>query len=146
MKKTLMIPLCFLLLLLSSCTEKTDTPSDPEINFFPQINTTEDNEVEIVLQLVSPDQEVPADPNFNAIMELSESDGNLRAEAVLNENPAMTPETIYEPIRWRGVLEPGVYQLEWSAPEYGGTISTFEVVILDSGNISIGNQKIEPLN
>ncbi|MDO9087626.1 MAG: hypothetical protein Q7U53_15565 [Anaerolineaceae bacterium] len=145
MKKTLLVLFFVLLLMLSACTEKTITPSEPKIDFFPQILSTENNEVVIILQMVSSDQEVPADPNFNAIMKLSESNGDLRAEAVLNENPAMTPGTIYEPIHWSGLLEPGVYQLEWSAPGYGGTINTFEVVPLDSGKISIGDQKITPL-
>ncbi len=78
-------------------------------------------------------------------MQLFDPNGDLLASVDLPQNPLMKSGETYPLVTWRGDLEPGKYQLEWGAPGYGGTISTFEVVTLDSGLISIGDQINTPI-
>jgi len=129
---------------VSGCTSEDQSQKKATINFLAQITTNSNNEVEISLQLISPDHDFDADPEFNAKMQLFEENNELRAQADMPQNPFMKKGELYQLITWRGILEPGSYCLEWNAPEYGGTINTFEVKILDSGLISIDEQTIKP--
>ena len=96
--------------------------------------------------MISPDRNFEADPEFNAKMQLFDENNGLRAQADMPQSPFMKKGELYQLVTWRGILEPGSYRLEWSAPEYGGTINTFEVLIMDSGLISIGEQTIKPFS
>jgi hypothetical protein len=60
----------------------------------------------------------------------------------MKENPFMKKGETYQIMTWKGFLEPGEYLLEWYSEKYGGTQIEFEVEKLESGNFSIGHQKI----
>ena len=136
--------LTLILILLTVACNKQTTPSDesPKIDFFAPIQTTSENEVEISMQIMSPKSDMEADEEFNGRMELFDPNHELRAEAVMNQSPFMKGGELYHIMTWKGYLEPGVYQLDWSAPDYGGTKITFEVYELDSGIFDIRNQTI----
>ena len=102
--------------------------------------------LKFLFNLISPDRDIEVDPEFNAKMEFFDGNNELRAEADMPESPFMKKDELYQLVTWRGILDPGTYRLEWSSPEYGGTINTFEVMILDSGLISIGEQTIKPFS
>ncbi len=99
-------------------------------------------EVEIALQIMSPQIDLEMDEDFNGRMVLFDPNHELRAEAVMNQRPFMKGGELYHIMTWKGYLEPGVYQLDWSAPDYDGTKITFEVYELDSGNFDIRGQTI----
>ncbi|HSM26225.1 MAG TPA: hypothetical protein VK856_15280 [Anaerolineaceae bacterium] len=144
--KSVKIFLLSFLIVLSACTSTNSVGQEPEIEFSARIQTTFDNEMEISLQIYSPKSDFDADPEFDASMKLLDPSGELRAEAALPQNPFMKRGELYQLITWRGFLEPGEYKLEWSAPTFGGTQITFEVVEQSSGNYLIGAQKIETLS
>jgi len=129
-------------ILMNGCTSKTQFATSEIIDFLAQVQTNTNNEVEISLQLISPDRDFDADPEFNAKMELFDQNNELRAEANMPQNPFMKKGETYQLFTWRGILEPGVYQLDWSCADFGGSRVSFEVVKNPSGSISIGNQTI----
>jgi hypothetical protein len=131
-----------LILLTVACNKQSTPTDDVKIDFFAPIKTTTENEVEISLQIMSPKGDVEVDEDFNGRMELYDPNHELRAEAVMNQRPFMKGGELYHIMTWKGYLEPGVYQLDWSAPNFGGTQITFEVYELDSGIFDIRNQTI----
>lgn len=132
-----------LILLTVACNKQSNsTDNSLQIDFFAPIQTTAENEVEIALQIMSPQIDLEMDEDFNGRMVLFDPNHELRAEAVMNQRPFMKGGELYHIMTWKGYLEPGVYQLDWSAPDYGGTKITFEVYELDSGNFDIRDQTI----
>ena len=140
--KRLIFLLSMMAILMNGCTSKTQLVTSEIIEFLAQVQTNANNEVEISLQLISPDRDFDADPEFNAKMELFDQSNELRAEANMPQNPFMKKGETYQLFTWRGILEPGVYQLDWSCADFGGSRVSFEVVKNPSGSISIGNQTI----
>jgi hypothetical protein len=134
-----------MVILVSGCTLKTQPVTNEVIEFLSQVQTNANNEVEISLQLISPDRDFDADPEFGAKMELFDQNNELRAEANMPQNPFLKKGEIYQLFTWRGQLEPGVYHLDWSCADYGGSSVSFEVVNNSSGLISIANQTIESI-
>ena len=132
-----------LILLTVACnTQPTPTEDSLPIDFFAPIQTTTENEVEIALQIMSLQKDLKVDEEFDGRMELFDPNHELRAEAVMNQRPFMKGGELYHLMTWKGYLEPGVYQLDWSAPNYGGTKITFEVYELDLGNFLLGLCKL----
>lgn len=142
MKLIRYISFVFILLGVACVKQPGLIESQPEVEFYVPIQTTSENEVEISLQLTSTKADFEADPDFDGRMKLFDSNNELRAEAVTNQNPFMKEGEIYQIVTWRGYLDPGEYQLEWSAPNYGGTQITFEVYEHDSGKFYIGDETI----
>lgn len=141
--KRLILLLTMFVLLMSGCTSKPQPTSNEIIDFLAQVQTDANNEVEITLELISPDRDFEADPEFTAKMILLDQNNELRAEANMPQNPFMKKGEIYQLLIWRGQLEPGEYQLDWSSAEFGGIKVSFEIVQNPSGLISIGVQTIE---
>ena len=140
--KRLIFLLSTMVILVSGCTSKTQLATSEIIEFLSQVQTNANNEVEISLQLTSPNRDFDADPEFNAKMELIDQNDELRAVANMPQNPFMKKGEVYQLFTWRGKLEPGVYQLNWSCADFGGSSVSFEVVKYPSGLISIANQTI----
>ncbi len=133
----------FLLCLLSACmvsgcVMETQSQRAANVDFFAQVQTTSNNEVEISLQ-VSPNKDFESDPNFNGTMKLFNEDHELRAEANFHENPVMKKDELYQLFTWRGQLDPGSYQLDWYSANYAGTEVFFEVRQTSAGLIAIEN-------
>jgi len=132
-----------LILLTVACNKQSNsTDNSLQIDFFAPIQTMAEIEVEIALQIMSPQIDLEMDEDFNGRMVLFDPNHELRAEAVMNQRPFMKGGELYHIMTWKGYLEPGVYQLDWSAPDYDGTKITFEVYELDSGNFDIRGQTI----
>lgn len=140
--KNLKMILFVTLLFLTACSNATQNPEDPTLDFYAPMKTTSENEVEINLQIASPKADFDADSEFNGNMKIYAPNNELRAEAVMKENPFMKKGETYQIMTWKGFLEPGEYLLEWYSEKYGGTQIEFEVEKLESGNFSIGHQKI----
>jgi hypothetical protein len=140
----IMNKLALMLILLTVACNKQPAPTENilQVDFYAPIQTSSDNEVEISLQIMSPQKDFNADKNFDGRMELFDPNHELRAEAVMKQSPFMKGGELYHIMTWKGFLEPGVYQLDWSAPNYGGTKITFEVYENDSGNYYIGDETI----
>lgn len=142
MKLIRYISFAFIFLIVACVKQPSPIKSQPEIEFYAPIQTTSENEVEISLQMKSTKADFEADPGFDGRMKLFDSNNELRAEAVTYQNPFMKKGELYQIVTWRGYLDPGEYQLTWSAPNYGGTQITFEVYEHDSGRFYIGDQTI----
>ncbi len=133
------------LLILSACTNTAQNSEEPELEFYAPMKTSLENEVEIDLQMVASQADFVADPEFDGRMKIYDSNKELRAEAVMNENPFMKKGETYLIMTWKGFLEPGDYVLEWFSGKYGGTQIEFEVDELGSGIFSIGEQIIRQI-
>jgi uncharacterized protein YbaA (DUF1428 family) len=137
-----MIFLVLIATTMSGCMTKDVPEEKMKIDFLSQVQANSNNEVEISLQLISPDRDIEVDPAFDAKMELINENKELRAEANMPERPFMKKGELYQIFTWRGQLDPGNYQLNWSSANFGGTTVAFEVVQNPSGLISIGNLSI----
>lgn len=142
MKLMKYLALMFILLTVACNKQSNSTDNSLQIDFFAPIQTMAEIEVEIALQIMSPQIDLEMDEDFNGKMVLFDHNHELRAEAVMNQRPFMKGGELYHIMTWKGYLEPGVYQLDWSAPDYGGTKITFEVYELDSGYFDIRDQTI----
>jgi len=127
---------------LCGCSSNNLRVDKEKIDFLAQVQTSSNNEVDISLQLISPDRDMEADSDFQAKMELFNGNKEIRAEANMPERPFMKKGEIYQIFTWRGQLDPGSYELKWSSDNYEGTNLSFEVVENSSGSISIGNLSI----
>ena len=122
LRKTILF---LLVLVFSACTTNNSGNISQQLNesnleFMTDIQVNENNEVEISLQMISHQRDLEADPDFNAKMELFNENNELRAEAFMPENPNMKKGEVYQVFTWRGILEPGTYQLNWFAKDYEG--------------------------
>jgi hypothetical protein len=86
----------------------------------------------------------PARPNANALMELRDEHGMLRASVYVTSLIAIEPGVTLDPAVWRGQLDPGFYQLYWGAPGLGHTQIHF-VVDEVNGRPQLGDMRIMPL-
>ena len=68
-----------MIIAVSGCTSKSQPATNEIIEFLTQIQTNANNEVEITLQLISPDRDFDVNPEFNAKMELIDQNNELRA-------------------------------------------------------------------
>lgn len=144
MKRIIVLLACLLVIIAGGCNSKIESQQEPNLDFFAQIQTNPNNEVEIKLQLSSQEQNLELDPEFSGRMVLVDSSGELRSEAMMTSRPAMNRGEIAELMSWRGILEPGIFQLDWSSTNYGGVKISFEVMINSSDQIYIGDQTIVP--
>ncbi|MBW6473588.1 MAG: hypothetical protein K0B14_10715 [Anaerolineaceae bacterium] len=140
--KRLILFLLLFVISISGCARNDQSTEKQKIDFLAQVISNSNNEVEISLQLITPNRDIEKDPDFNAKMELFNQNKELRAEANMPERPFMKKGELYHIFTWRGQLDPGVYQLKWSSANFGGTTVSFEVVQNPSGLISIGNLSI----
>ena len=85
--KRLILLLSMMAVMMSGCASKTQLATSGIIEFLAQVQTNAHNEVEISLQLISPDRDFDVDLEFNAKMELIDQDNELRAEANMPQNP-----------------------------------------------------------
>jgi len=139
--------LFLLVLFISGCTtiKKGNTNQqlkESNLEFMTHIEVNDNDEVDISLQMISHERDLEADSDFNAKMELFTENNELRAEAFMPENPNMKKGEMYQVFTWRGVLEPGSYQLNWFAKDYEGTRITFDVIQNASGKLLIGNTSV----
>lgn len=136
MKKLFFI-LVLLSITMSGCKSRNEFTEKDKVDFLAQVETNSNNEVDISLQLISPASDMEADPDFDANMKLYNEDNELRAEANMPERPFMKKGELYQIFTWRGQLDPGKHQLNWSSEEFSGIKVSFEVVENPSGQISI---------
>jgi len=98
--------LALMLILLTVACNKQTTPIEKslQIDFFAPVQTTTENEVEISLQIMSPQKDLEMDEDFNGRMVLFDANHELRAEAVMNQRPLMKGGELYHIMTWKGYL------------------------------------------
>jgi hypothetical protein len=142
------IPVTGLLVLLAltvaACAPVLVTQSD-RLVFQPEIYDDLTGEFVFSLKVRNDGDGVsPARPNANALMELHNEHGMLRASMHVTSLIAIEPGVILDPAAWRGRLDPGSYQLYWGAPGLGHTQIHFVVDEVE-GRPQLGNMRIIPL-
>ena len=135
--KKLFLVLFLLSITMSGCKSSKEFAEKDKVDFLAQVETNSNNEVDISLQLISPASDMEVDPDFNANMKLYNEENELRAEANMPERPFMKKGELYQVFTWRGQLDPGNYELDWSSTEFSGIQVSFEVVEKTSGQVSI---------
>lgn len=111
----------------------TPTPVDLVATPFTQVDVQGDQVIiELGLNVVQPGEvDTPENPLL-AHWELAVAQGEVLAEGEVDEVPPQSSDTVGNAryvAQWRGVLQPGTYQVTWGAPKYGYTFDEFDVVI-----------------
>ncbi len=136
--------LVLLALTVAACAPVLVTKLD-RLVFQPEIYDDVTGEFVISLKVRNDgDGRAPARPNANALMELRDEHGLLRASAHVTSLIAIDPGVILDPAAWRGRLDPGFYQLYWGAPGLGHTQMYFVVDEVD-GRPQVGDMRIAHL-
>jgi hypothetical protein len=111
----------------------TPTPVDLVATPFTQVDIQGDQVIiELGLNVVQPGEVDTLENPLLAHWELAVVQGEVLAEGEVDEVPSQSSGTIGNAryiARWRGVLQPGTYQVTWGAPKYGYTLDEFVVVV-----------------
>jgi hypothetical protein len=118
-----------LLLTVTACSLLSGTaPALAGLRFAAQVAMTTDGEASAELGIHNDAGcPFPGDENLDAVMQIRDVSGTLRARAWVKEVGNLAPHELRYPLRWHGQLSPGDYTLTWGAGGYGATAIDFRV-------------------
>ncbi|MFO7663601.1 MAG: hypothetical protein R6X18_13550 [Chloroflexota bacterium] len=114
---------------------------DNLVTFIAAIKSNAEGKIAIKLGVSNAGNRIPADDQFMGTWQLTNAQGDMRAEGIINALPEMVSNE-YWLAGWSSELDPGTYQLLWGAPGYGYTTIEFDVITAEGDGVRVGDQRI----
>lgn len=113
----ILLLLLFTLLIASSCANRPSVSVEPPLEPKMQITMGGDGQVAIHVGMRNVGNKVfSAQQNYGAVMQIRDGAGSLRAKIEIHQFGPLDPNQSEMPGGWKGILDPGDYELTWSVP------------------------------